>query len=116
MDVLFGLALPYKAPESSVGAYLWRKRLWFETTFALSMMQPWEKLVLLVGLTSCFVLFGTAGYLYLPDHIAFVAGRAKYYLLGQENPDATVAQSIQRLVASWSWNETGTRVASVTEL
>lgn len=69
-----------------------------------------------IGLTSCFVLFGTAGYLYLPDHIAFVAARAKYYLLGQENPDATVAQSIQRLVASWSWNETGTRVASVTEL
>lgn len=45
MDVLFGLALPYRAPESSVGAYLWRKRLWFETTFALSMMQPWEKLI-----------------------------------------------------------------------
>ena len=45
-DVLFGLALPYRPPESSLGAFLWRRRLWFETTFALSMLQPWEKLVL----------------------------------------------------------------------
>ena len=45
-DVLFGLALPYRPPESSLGAFLWRKRLWFETTFALSMLQPWEKLML----------------------------------------------------------------------
>ena len=44
--VLFGLALPYRPPESSLGAFLWRRRLWFETTFALSMLQPWEKLVL----------------------------------------------------------------------
>ena len=62
------------------------------------------------------MLFGIAFCLYLPDHLAFLVGRAKYYLLGQENPDATVAQSIQRLVASWAWNETTTRVASVTEL
>lgn len=50
MDVLFGLALPYRPPESSLGAYIWRKRLWFETTFALSMMQPWEKFVLCTSL------------------------------------------------------------------
>lgn len=45
-DVLFGLALPYQAPKSALGAFLWRRRLWFETTFALSMLQPWEKVVL----------------------------------------------------------------------
>ena len=53
-DVLFGLALPYRPPESSLGAYLWRKRLWFESTFALSMLQPWEKIML----RTCFALCG----------------------------------------------------------
>lgn len=45
-EVLFNLRLPYQPPTSAVGAYIWRKRLWVETTFALTMMQPWEKLIL----------------------------------------------------------------------
>lgn len=68
----------------------------------------------MIVLASCIVLFGTASFLYFPTHLAVVAGRAKYYLLGQENPEATVAESIQRLVASWAWNETSSRVAAVT--
>lgn len=45
-DVFFSLALPYRPPKSRLGAYLWRKRMWFEATFALTMLQPWEKLFL----------------------------------------------------------------------
>ncbi|GJE93985.1 serine palmitoyltransferase small subunit-like domain-containing protein [Phanerochaete sordida] len=115
-DVLFSLALPYRPPESSLGAYLWRKRVWFESTFALTMLQPWEKMMLLTLWGTLFVLFMTGFCLYFPYHLAFVAGRTKYYLLGQENPEVSVAESIQRLVMSWRWNETSTRVASLVEL
>ena len=45
-EVVFGFALPYSPPKSAVGKFLWRKRMWLETTFALSMLQPWEKLCL----------------------------------------------------------------------
>ena len=44
-DILFRLHLPYRPPRSKLAAFLWRRRLWVETTFALSMMQPWEKIV-----------------------------------------------------------------------
>lgn len=67
-------------------------------------------------LNSLLVLFVTGFCLYLPYHITFVARRAKYYLLGQENPEVSVAKSIQQLVMSWRWNDTGTRVANWVEL
>lgn len=44
-DVLFGLQLPLRPPPSRLGGMIWRKRLWVETTFALSMLQPWEKFI-----------------------------------------------------------------------
>ncbi|EKM53107.1 uncharacterized protein PHACADRAFT_259275 [Phanerochaete carnosa HHB-10118-sp] len=115
-DVLFGLALPYRPPKSSLGAYIWRKRLWFESTFALTMLQPWEKVLLMTLFNSFLVLFMTGFCLYFPYHLTFVAGRAKYYLLGQENPEVGVAASIQRLVMSWRWNDTSTRIANWVEL
>ena len=42
-QVLFGLHLPYRPPRSLVGKFLWRRRVWVEVTFALSMLEPWEK-------------------------------------------------------------------------
>ena len=33
-------------PRSPVAAILWRGRIWVETTFAMSMMEPWEKLLI----------------------------------------------------------------------
>ena len=35
----------YRPPESVIGAFLWRKRLWFETTFGLSVMEESEKII-----------------------------------------------------------------------
>lgn len=29
---------------SPVRIFLWKKRVWFESTFALSVMEPWERL------------------------------------------------------------------------
>ncbi|KAL6302928.1 hypothetical protein BKA93DRAFT_703001, partial [Sparassis latifolia] len=84
LAVLFGLRLPYRPPRSPAAAFLWRRRLWFETTFALSMIQPWEKvLVLLISYaTLLFVLL--AAYAYLPAHLTYLRARAAYYLLGAE--------------------------------
>ncbi|PCH42008.1 hypothetical protein WOLCODRAFT_73456 [Wolfiporia cocos MD-104 SS10] len=93
-DVFFGLALPYKPPRNALAAFAWRRRVWLETTFALSMMQPWEKV-----LVACFVslLLGslvTGMYLYLPHHLSYIHGRAMYYLLGY---DAGVS-------SAWKWS------------
>ena len=35
----------YKQPENSFAALLWRIYLWFSVTFALSVMEPWEKVL-----------------------------------------------------------------------
>lgn len=44
-EAIFGLELPYKPPKNPIAAHVWRWRLWGEVTFALSMLEPWEKLV-----------------------------------------------------------------------
>ncbi|EJT99695.1 hypothetical protein DACRYDRAFT_117881 [Dacryopinax primogenitus] len=62
-----------------------RKWLLFESTFALSMLEPWEKVLVL---SLCFFLFSliTIGVCrYLPYHIQFLARRASFYILGDES-------------------------------
>lgn len=43
LETLFRLQLPYRPPRSFIGKFLWRRRVWVEVTFALSMLEPWEK-------------------------------------------------------------------------
>ena len=43
LETLFRLQLPYRPPSSFIGKFLWRRRVWVEVTFALSMLEPWEK-------------------------------------------------------------------------
>ncbi|KAI0917477.1 hypothetical protein AcW2_007597 [Taiwanofungus camphoratus] len=71
LQVLLSPALPYQPPRSAVGVFVWRRRVWFETTFALSMLQPWEKVLamLLLCLSLGFSLIGI--YLYLPSNLAY---------------------------------------------
>ena len=33
-------------PSSALGQFFWRRRMWFEATFVLSMLEPWEKILL----------------------------------------------------------------------
>ncbi|KZT06642.1 uncharacterized protein LAESUDRAFT_653110 [Laetiporus sulphureus 93-53] len=84
LDVFFGFLLPYRPPRSALGAFVWRRRMWLETTFALSMMEPWEKVLVACFFWTLFALLTAGIYLYLPDHISYVYGRTKYYLLGRE--------------------------------
>jgi hypothetical protein len=34
-----------KRPTTKLGVFLWRWRVWFEATFALTVMEPWEQSV-----------------------------------------------------------------------
>ena len=62
LEVIFALALPYRPPESPVGAFLWRKRVWFESTFALTMLQPWEKVLISEWLLVLWFCVGFVGF------------------------------------------------------
>lgn len=45
VEALFAIDLPYRPPKNPVGAFLWRQRIWIETTCGLSLLEPWEKLL-----------------------------------------------------------------------
>lgn len=110
-DVFFGLALPYRPPGNAFGRFFWRWRVWLETTFALSMMQPWEKVFVVVVGYVLFVLLLAGVWLYLPQHFAYVHGRTMYYLLGNE----AGSTSTWPWSAGWSWagNATATSPAEL---
>ena len=86
---------------SSLRMFLWRQRIWFESTFVLSMLEPWEKVLLCefqrpefrktsVTFTSVsmlalfFFLVITGLFKYLPHHLNVMHRRAVYYFFGQE--------------------------------
>ncbi|KAG1760388.1 hypothetical protein EV702DRAFT_985601 [Suillus placidus] len=60
--------------------YLWRQRVKFESTLALSMLEPWEKYQF--SLLTMLVMIGL--FQYLPQHVMVMQRRAIYYLWGQE--------------------------------
>lgn len=35
-----------RPPNSKLGVFFWKRRMWFESTFVLSMLEPWEKILL----------------------------------------------------------------------
>lgn len=85
----------YEAPSSQPAYALWRVKMWCETTFALSMMERWEK-VLIYGFTFFITIFVLTGIVsYLPSHLRFLHDRASYYLLGDDGSSAqTVVRSV----------------------
>ncbi|EKM77589.1 hypothetical protein AGABI1DRAFT_108085 [Agaricus bisporus var. burnettii JB137-S8] len=64
--------------------FLWRQRMWFESTFVLSMLEPWEKVLLLSILIFSSLLIVTALFKYLPHHLNVMHHRAVYYIWGQD--------------------------------
>lgn len=51
---IFAIELPYRPPKHPVGAYIWRWRFWLETTIGLSLLEPWEKLLMSESARSLF--------------------------------------------------------------
>ncbi|KIM24992.1 hypothetical protein M408DRAFT_331465 [Serendipita vermifera MAFF 305830] len=74
----------YPAPKSGLGKLLWRKKMWVESTFALTMLERWEKILVAGLVLFVWLLFIAGATSYLPQHLKFLTRRARYYLLGNE--------------------------------
>ncbi|KAI0275841.1 hypothetical protein BGY98DRAFT_920087 [Russula aff. rugulosa BPL654] len=81
------LSLVYKPPRSATRRFFWRWRILFESTFALTMFEGWEK-ILIVSLMAIFWgLLITGIVRYLPYHLQFLYRRTIYYLSGTEQKE-----------------------------
>ncbi|KAI0780341.1 hypothetical protein BD413DRAFT_462759 [Trametes elegans] len=112
LQILFDPQLPYRKPDSALHRFFWRRRVWVEVTFALSMLEPWEKVLILVVIYAALLLLGTAAFFYLPHHLAFLRARAAYYLFGSTD---AASDSLVRLkdAASWGLNASLANVGSL---
>ncbi|KDR70241.1 hypothetical protein GALMADRAFT_255127 [Galerina marginata CBS 339.88] len=81
-----------KRPSSKIGVFFWRRRMWFESTFVLSMLEPWEKILLLTTFALLFLLVFTGILQYMPHHLVVMRRRAMYYLWGQEGDERILWQ------------------------
>ncbi|KAK7689580.1 hypothetical protein QCA50_007372 [Cerrena zonata] len=96
-SAILGLDLPYRPPKNPIGAFLWRRRIWLETTFGLSLLEPWEKILVLVIIYLIVTLMLAGLYEFIPQQITPLYNRLLYYLFGHElNGDVGV--SLRRLV------------------
>ncbi|KAI0764684.1 hypothetical protein C8Q74DRAFT_1205469 [Fomes fomentarius] len=82
VEALFAIDLPYRPPKNPVGAFLWRQRIWIETTCGLSLLEPWEKLLVLTILHLFLTLLCTGVYKFAPQQVSQLYRRALYYLFG----------------------------------
>jgi len=82
--------------------------MWFESTFVLSMLEPWEKILLLTISAVLFVLVFTGILKYLPHHLVVMRGRAVYYLWGHEGDE--------RLLWQWIGRASGEGATAVKEI
>ncbi|KAK0455467.1 uncharacterized protein EV420DRAFT_571828 [Desarmillaria tabescens] len=79
-----------RPPKSKVALFFWRWRIWFESTFVLSMLEPWEKIMLLTILFICSSFVLSALFKYIRQDIGGVQQRVVYYLLGQEGEKSAI--------------------------
>ncbi|KAA1477802.1 hypothetical protein DENSPDRAFT_845018 [Dentipellis sp. KUC8613] len=97
---LFFLELaPFEPPQSFLGTFLWRKRMWFETTFGLSVFEPWEKILFMIIFMTITTLIATAFVKFLPAQLVGMYHRTLYYLLG---PDAAPPAPGPSLNLNWT--------------
>lgn len=91
-----------RPPKGAVATWFWRRRMWFESTFVLSMLEPWEKVMLcpyfrsfapyLQSLNSSavtilfllIILLLVGLFQYFPRHLVEMQQRAVYYLWGKQ--------------------------------
>ncbi|KAI0666418.1 hypothetical protein C8Q78DRAFT_450392 [Trametes maxima] len=96
---VFGIELPYRPPKSALGAFLWRRRFWLETTSGLSLLEPWEKILVLMIIYTLLTLVFTGLYKLAPHEAPLLYRRLLYYFFGHD--DAVAASSVRHLVADW---------------
>ncbi|KAG8678495.1 hypothetical protein FRC09_019790 [Ceratobasidium sp. 395] len=71
-----------RTPSSAIKRFLWRRQIWFESTFALSMLEPWEKILIMGVIFFTSALFVMGAVRYLPGHVTIISKRALFYLHG----------------------------------
>ncbi|KAJ6447908.1 hypothetical protein C8R47DRAFT_1067132 [Mycena vitilis] len=81
-----------RRPSSALGVFLWRRRMWFESTFVLSMLEPWEKILLMTIFAILFLLVCSGIVTYFPQHLVVMQRRAVYYLWGQDGGERALWQ------------------------
>ncbi|KAK0213093.1 hypothetical protein DFS33DRAFT_1377554 [Desarmillaria ectypa] len=79
-----------RPPKSKVALLFWRWRMWFESTFVLSMLEPWEKIMLLTILFICSSFVLSAFFKYIRQDIGRIQQHAMYYLFGQEEDKTAI--------------------------
>ncbi|KIR35671.1 hypothetical protein I352_01948 [Cryptococcus deuterogattii MMRL2647] len=97
-------------PPPGIRRKLWEWSTKFECTFALSMMQPWEKAVIWSTLTIITLLFWFSVYTYLPGHLAYLSRRYAYYVYGDEA--AHLDYFVPR-VGEWVGSQVGRSIGEV---
>ncbi|PNY24971.1 Uncharacterized protein TCAP_05100, partial [Tolypocladium capitatum] len=72
------------SPLGGFRRWLQRKQYHFEVTLSVYMFTPWEKFAFYSILFLLFSLAFIAAILYLPHHVSILAGRAWYYIQGED--------------------------------
>ncbi|KAH9476013.1 hypothetical protein JR316_0011581 [Psilocybe cubensis] len=77
--------------QEKLGTFWWRRRIWIESTFALTVYEPWEKVLVL----TIFSIFCTAMLIvlvkYLPHQFIVMRRRAIYYIWGEYSERSELA-------------------------
>ncbi|KAH9991986.1 hypothetical protein BJV74DRAFT_771913 [Russula compacta] len=94
------MGLHYEPPRSALQCFFWRWRMCFESTFALSMFEGWEKIFVLVLMAIFWGLLITGIYRYLPYHLQFLYQRTVYYLSGTEQKDWSSVRGVGALLTT----------------
>ncbi|OJA18886.1 hypothetical protein AZE42_06284 [Rhizopogon vesiculosus] len=68
----------------SFGEHVWRYKVVIETTLAISVLEPWEKVVFLIVLSLLALLLATGCVRFLPLQFVGMRYRLAYYLWGNE--------------------------------
>ncbi|KAH7340698.1 hypothetical protein B0J17DRAFT_652441 [Rhizoctonia solani] len=79
--------------KSPMRMFLWRKRVWFESTFGLSVMEPWERNMVLTFFFIAWALLVIACYRTLPNTLEFWTERTMFYLHGHANETSVGARA-----------------------
>ncbi|KAF9263425.1 hypothetical protein L218DRAFT_865074 [Marasmius fiardii PR-910] len=87
----------FRRPKSNspLAYYSWRVRVWVEGTFALSVMEPWEKFLVLFVFLVLISLLLTSIIRFLPSQLINMHRRMIYYLWGGHDPHKSM--SLNRL-------------------
>ncbi|THH07002.1 hypothetical protein EW145_g3689 [Phellinidium pouzarii] len=74
----------YQQPDGPLAAYIWRLYMCFSTSLALSVMEPWERVLVMSFLGMVLSLIAIGLVRYFPQFILAFLARARYYLFGED--------------------------------